>query len=241
MVTPDWVPGGPGSARLWLGWGEGQVSHNPLYSPSRANQRMTVKYLLKNSPCVIYLICYTSVYIHNKPYLCHVAIRLSCSCLAALLHGWRWWGRRREALSGDSRDLKQWYSRVEMHRDLRGHGVRCCWLQADWQRSSRALHGVVMVKDIQLRRNRVHHGHRGCTRDRLGSGLAFSGICGPRETKLRVSLEKCERQLNVAVDLKGLYIYVKQISNDITFVLCLFTVEVLGLDTALRFTFLVWP
>lgn len=144
-------------------------------------------------------------------------------------------------MSGDSRDLKQWYSRVEMHRDLRGHGVRCCWLQADWQRYSRALHGVVMVKDIQLRRNRVHHGHRGVTRDRLGSGLAFSGICGPRETKLRVSLEKCERQLNVAVDLKGLYIYVKQISNDITFVLCLFTVEVLGLDTALRFTFLVWP
>lgn len=125
------------------------------------------------------------VSIQNIPYLSCVAIWLSCCCLAALLHGWGWWGRRWEALSADSRDLKQWYGGVEVHGDLRRHAIRCCRLQADRQGSSRALHGVVMVKNIQLRRNHVHHRDRSVTRDCLGRRLAFSGIWRTRKTKMK--------------------------------------------------------
>lgn len=182
MVAAGWVPAGPGSPRqyqLWLGWEEGRVSHNPpLYSPSRANQRMRISIvgsLLKNS----------TVSIHTIPYLCRVAIRLSCCCLTALLHGWRRRGRWWEALSADSGDLKQWYSRVEVHGDLRRHAIRCCRLQTDRQGSSRALHGVVMVKNIQLRRNHVHHRDRSVTRDCRGRRLAFSGIWRTRKTTIK--------------------------------------------------------
>lgn len=121
----------------------------------------------------------------NIPYLGHVTIRLSCCCLAALLHGWRRWGRGWEALSANSGNLKQWYGRVEVHGDLRRHGVWCCGLQADRQGSSRALHRVVMVENIQLRRNHVHHRHRSVPRHGLGRRLAFSTVCRTRKTKLR--------------------------------------------------------
>jgi len=97
------------------------------------------------------------------------------------MHGWRWWGRGREALSADSRDLKQRYGRMEVRRDLRRHGVRRRRLQADWQGSSRALHGVVMLKNVQLRGSRVHHRHRSVTGHGLGRKLAFSGIWRARE------------------------------------------------------------
>lgn len=101
------------------------------------------------------------------------------------MHGWRGWGRRREALSTNSGYLKQWYGRVKMHGDLRRHGVWCRRLQADWQGTSRALHGVVMVKNIQ-RRDHVHHRNRSVARDCLGSRLTFSGICGKnKEMQLR--------------------------------------------------------
>lgn len=125
----------------------------------------------------------------NIPYLCRVAIRLSCCCLAALMHGWRWRGRRREALSTDSGDLKQRNGRVEVHGDLRRHGVRRCGLQADRQGSSRTLHGVVM-EDVQLRRNHVHDGHRSVARDGLGRGVGFSWVWRTRETRLRTYQEE---------------------------------------------------
>lgn len=118
------------------------------------------------------------LYTHNISYLHHVAIRLSCCSLAALLHGWRWRGRWRKALSSNSRDLEQWHSWVEVHGDLRRHGVWGCRLQADREGSSRALHGVVVLHDIQLRGNHVHRRHGSITRDCLRRRLTFRGVCG---------------------------------------------------------------
>ena len=106
------------------------------------------------------------------------------------MHGWRWWWGRREALSANSGDLKQRNGGVEVHGDLRGHGVRRRGLQADRQGSSRTLHGVVMVEDVQLRRNHVHHGHRSVTRDGLGRRVAFSGVWRARKTRLKTYQEE---------------------------------------------------
>lgn len=50
--------------------------------------------------------------VHYVSHLCRIAIGLSCCCLAALLHGWRWRGRRWEALSADSGYLEEGHSRV---------------------------------------------------------------------------------------------------------------------------------
>lgn len=124
-------------------------------------------------------------------YLVHVTLGLSRRRLAALLHGWRWRGRRGEALSAHSGHLKQWQGGVEVHRDLRGHGVRRRRLQTDGQSSSRALQWVGVVKDIQLRRNDVHHGHWSVARDHLGGRLAFQRIWRGKKTKSRNHKEEC--------------------------------------------------
>lgn len=67
-----------------------------------------------------------------------------------------------------------------MHGDLRGDGIGHCGLQADWQSSSRALRGVVMVKNIQLSGDDVHRGHCSVTWHALRRSLTFRSICGGR-------------------------------------------------------------
>lgn len=192
MVAPGWLPAGlglPWQPQLWLGWEAGQVFHNPSWcSPSATHQRMgkrIVRRLNALHQVFILVEAQNVASSHpNAPYLCCVAVGLSCCCLAALLHGWRGWGRGWEALSADGGHLKQWHGRVEVHGDLRRHGVRRCRLQADRQGSSRALHGVVMMNNIQLRRMRghhVHHRHRSVTWDSLWGRLAFRGIWGIRK------------------------------------------------------------
>lgn len=143
---------------------------------SKPDKNNTVPSLLKKSILTVLL-----------QYLSAVAVRLSQYCLAALLHGWRRWRRRREALRADSRYLKQWHGRVEVHGDLRGHGVRCSRLQGDWQGSSWALHGVVRGKNIQLRGvlgDDGHNRHGSVTRDCRCNRLTFRGIWRIKKTKL---------------------------------------------------------
>lgn len=125
--------------------------------------------------------------LYKSTYLCSVAIWLNRCRLAALLHWWRWGRRRWEALSTHSGHLQQRHCRVEVYGDLRRHGIGRCRLQADRQGSSWALHGVVM-KNIKLRRNRVHQRDWSVSRDCLERSIALWRIWRIRITnKERVS------------------------------------------------------
>lgn len=105
------------------------------------------------------------------PYLSCVPFRLHCACysLAPSLHGWRRRRRGREALGGHSRHLK--HGRVEVHGDLRRHGIGGRGLQADRQGSLQLLDRKWMVKDVELRRWRrrkhAQYGNRRIPRDQL--------------------------------------------------------------------------
>lgn len=96
--------------------------------------------------------------------------------LAALLHGRRRRRRRREALSADGGHLKERQGGVEVHGDLRGDGVWRRRLQADRQRSSWTLDRVVMVENIELGGEDVHHWRRSVARHGRGRSLAAGGI-----------------------------------------------------------------
>lgn len=120
------------------------------------------------------------------PYLRHVAVRLRCHCLAAL-HGGRWRGRRGEALGSDGGHLEQRHGLVEVHGDLGGHAVRGGGLQADRQGPPRALHGVVVLQDAQLRGGRAQRRCCGGAWGRLGWGLTFRWVCGGGDHNLRTA------------------------------------------------------